>query len=298
MESPTILRGGIIDGKAAAAEVRAEVRAEVEALGRLGVVPRVVFVRAGDDPASQVYVAAKAKACAEVGIRSELVYLPEDVSEAELEARVRALNGDEDVDAVLVQLPLPRSIQSKRVLDLIEPCKDVDGFHAENLGSLLLGAGRLAPCTPAGVMRMLQMLGVELRGKRAVVVGRSVIVGKPMAALLIQKDATVTVCNRHTPDLARLVGEADVLVVAVGSAGLVKGSWVKPGAWVFDVGITRGADGKLKGDVELEGALGRAAGITPVPGGVGPMTIAMLLSNAVRCAKLRRGLVPREIERA
>jgi methylenetetrahydrofolate dehydrogenase (NADP+)/methenyltetrahydrofolate cyclohydrolase len=291
-----ILEDGVIHGRRAARLVRGEVKARVQALARRGVVPRLTFVRVGDDPASEVYVNAKARACGWVGIRSEHRHLPEGTTQEELSALVGELNRDDDVDGLLVQLPLPAHL-SRQVLNRIDPSKDVDGFHPENLGAMLAGRGPLEPCTPAGVMRLIELLGLDLRGKSAVVVGRSVIVGRPMYNALVRAHATVTCCHRHTRNLRQIVTQADILVVATGVSGLIRGDWVKPGAYVFDVGITRGDDGLLRGDVCFEEALGRAAGVTPVPGGVGPMTIALLLENTVRCAMMRRGLESSTIER-
>lgn len=292
-----ILEDGVIDGRRAARIVRAEVKAEVQALAQRGISPRLVFVRVGDDPASEVYVNAKARACGWVGIRSEQRYLPQDTPEAALTALIGELNRDEDVDGVLVQLPLPEQMASRQVLNQIHPLKDVDGFHPQNLGAMIAGRGPLEPCTPAGLMRLMALMGLELRGKHAVVVGRSVIVGRPMYNALVRAHATVTCCHRHTPDLKAQVAQADILVVATGVPGLIQGGWIKPGAYVFDVGITRGQDGVLRGDVCFEDAVGRAAGVTPVPGGVGPMTIAQLLDNTIRCARIRRGLGDSTIER-
>ncbi len=293
-----ILEDGVIDGRRAARIVRQGVEAQVEALKDEGVHPRVVFLRVGDDPASEVYVNAKARACGWVGIRSDHVSLPAGTSATEMAEVIQALNDDDDVDAILIQLPLPAPLDPM-VLNLIDPNKDVDGFHPMNLGALMAGRGPLEPCTPAGVIRLLMLLGIEdLKGKEAVVVGRSVIVGRPMAVMLHRAHATVTSCHRHTRDLREHVGRADVLVVATGVNGLIRGDWIKPGALVFDVGITLCEDGVLRGDVCFEEALGRAAGVTPVPGGVGPMTIAQLLDNTVRCARIRRGLDPSGLVRA
>lgn len=297
MTQRPILEAGVIHGRRAASIVTDEVRVKVEALRGQGIHPRLAFVRVGDDPASEVYVNAKAKACAKAGIRSEHLHLSAQTRPAELSAQVARLNADPDVDGVLVQLPLPEAVGSRAVLNEIDPTKDVDGFHPLNLGALVAGRGPLEPCTPAGVMRLIGLLGLELRGRRAVVVGRSVIVGRPMYNLLVRADATVTCCHRHSPALDEQIREADVLIVATGVPGLIPGAWIKPGAYVFDVGITRGLDGALRGDVRFDEALGRAAGVTPVPGGVGPMTIATLLENTLRCAMMRRGLLEPTIER-
>lgn len=293
-----LLEDGVIHGRRAARVVRAEVKASVARLRERGVQPCVAFVRVGDDAASEVYVNAKTRACGWVGIESRHIHLPASTTEAELVNLVRHINENDEIDAVLVQLPLPEKIPSQQVLNLIDPFKDVDAFHHRNLGALLAGYGPVEPCTPAGVMRLMRMLGVDPRGKHAVVLGRSVIVGRPMYNLLVRADATVTVCHRYTKDTAALVRQADIVVTATGVAGLVRGEWIKPGAYVFDVGTTRGEDGKLWGDVRFDEVLGRAAGVTPVPGGVGPMTIACLLENTIKCAHMRRGWDNGEIRRA
>ncbi|MFO0605443.1 MAG: bifunctional methylenetetrahydrofolate dehydrogenase/methenyltetrahydrofolate cyclohydrolase FolD [Polyangiales bacterium] len=288
--------GQAIDGKAVAAALRQRVAAAAaDFAARAGRPAGLDVVLVGDDPASQVYVRNKARACEEAGMRGEVHRLPADTSQAELVALVRALGAREDVDGILVQLPLPKHIDEAAVLDAVDPRKDVDGFHPLNGGALLAGAPGLVPCTPLGCMRLLDYAGVALEGARAVVVGRSNIVGKPMALLLLQRNATVTVAHSRTRDLAKLCAEADVLVAAVGRARMVRGDWVKPGAAVIDVGINRGADGKLVGDVAYDEALARAAWVTPVPGGVGPMTIACLLENTLRAAWRRRGLPPGEL---
>jgi len=275
----------IIDGKAVAARVRAEVAEDVKALRAQGKVPGLTVVRVGEDPASAVYVRGKRKACEEVGIHSVEHHLPATTAQEDLLALIRQLNADATVHGILVQLPLPKQVDESQILDAISPRKDADGFHPVNVGALWLGKPAPRPCTPAGVMRLLDEAQVELRGKRAIVVGRSHIVGKPMAALLLERHATVTIAHSRTADLAGEVGRADVVVAAVGKAEMVKGAWVKEGAVVIDVGINRLPDGKLVGDVEFAEAAKRAAAITPVPGGVGPMTIAMLLRNTVDLAK-------------
>jgi methylenetetrahydrofolate dehydrogenase (NADP+)/methenyltetrahydrofolate cyclohydrolase len=277
----------IIDGKALAERLRAGIAAEVATLGPRGVVPGLAVVLVGQDPASQVYVRSKTKACLDAGLRAFDHKLPADVSEAEVLALVAELNRAPAVDGILVQLPLPAHIDARKVLLSIDPAKDVDGFHPENLGRLLMGEPRFVPCTPLGVMRLLAEAGVALAGAEAVVVGRSNIVGKPMAVLLTAADATVTICHSRTRDLPGIVSRADVVVAALGRPQFVKGAWIKPGATVIDVGVNRGADGKLCGDVELATAAERAAAITPVPGGVGPMTIAMLLANTLAAARRR-----------
>jgi len=274
----------VIDGKSLAATLRAAQKKAVESLVARGVRPGLAAVLAGSDPASRVYVRNKARACEETGVRSELYELPANISEEALLDRVLALNDDPDVHGILVQLPLPKQVDAHKVLETISPAKDVDGFHAANLGALLAGEPRMVPCTPAGVMRLLEHAGVALAGAHAVVIGRSNIVGKPLALLLLQKDATVTICHSRSSDLQRIALEADLLVAAVGRAKLVDAAMVKPGACVVDVGMNRLADGSFAGDVDFE-AVRRVAGwITPVPGGVGPMTVAMLLENCITAA--------------
>jgi methylenetetrahydrofolate dehydrogenase (NADP+)/methenyltetrahydrofolate cyclohydrolase len=274
----------IIDGKLLAASVRAQVAESVRQLAARGRQPGLAVILAGDDPASKVYVRNKVKACAETGVRSALHELPSSVSEHELLERIAALNADQTVHGILVQLPLPRGIDAERVLAAVSPAKDVDGFHVESLGALLAGAPRFVPCTPSGIMRMLAHEQVPIEGRHAVVLGRSNIVGKPIALLLLQKHATVTICHSKTPDLGAMTRQADILIAAVGRAQLVTAAMVKPGACVIDVGINRLPDGKLAGDVDYEPVRQVAGWITPVPGGVGPMTIAMLLENTVKSA--------------
>ena len=277
--------GQTIDGKAVAAVVRAEVRERVVRLATRGIVPGLAAVLVGDDPASLVYVGNKEKACEQVGIRSLRHRLPASTSETELVALVRRLGDDADVHGILVQLPLPAPLRAQVVIEALAPEKDVDGLHPVNQGRLLAGLPGLRPCTPLGVLRLLDTTGVALAGARAVVVGRSVLVGKPVAFLLLERHATVTLCHSRTADLAGEVGRADVVVAATGQPALVRGEWIRPGAVVIDVGINRGGDGRLCGDVEFEPARARAASITPVPGGVGPMTVAMLLANTVTAAE-------------
>ena len=275
-----------IDGKAIAAAVRAEVRAEVEAMAKEGKVPGLAVIVVGDDPASRVYVNNKKKACAEAGIRSEEFALPAETTQEELMALVAELNAREDIHGILCQLPLPKHLDDKAVIAAISPDKDVDAFHAANVGQIMIGDYTFLPCTPAGVMELLHRTGISVEGKHCVVIGRSNIVGKPMAMLLLHENATVTVCHSRTQDLKAMCRSADVLVAAVGRAGFVTTDMVKPGAVVIDVGINRGADVKLCGDVHP--AVEEIAGyITPVPGGVGPMTIAMLLKNTVASAARR-----------
>ncbi len=274
----------ILDGKTLAAQVRARVKAQVEHLAQRGILPGLAVILAGDDPASKVYVRNKVRACEQTGVRSSLLEYPSSVSAGELLDQVARLNADPAVHGILVQLPLPQKVDALRVLDAVAPGKDVDGFHAHNMGALLAGRAGVVPCTPAGVMRLLEHAAVPLAGRRAVVVGRSSIVGKPLALLLLQRDATVTICHSKTPDLGALTRQADVLVAAVGRPKLVGRDMVQPGACVVDVGVNRLADGSLAGDVDFDAVKNVAGSITPVPGGVGPMTIAMLLENCVRAA--------------
>ncbi len=278
----------IIDGKAIAAQVRAEVAKAVQELKGRGVTPGLTVVRVGEDPASAIYVRGKRKACDEVGIHSVEHHLPATTGQAELMALVRRLDADPSVHGILVQLPLPDHVDEEPVLEAIDPAKDADGFHPFNVGCLWTGKPAPRACTPWGVMRLLAEAKVELKGKRALVVGRSNIVGKPMAAMLLEQHATVTVAHSRTTDLAGEVARADVLVAAIGKAEIIRGAWVNPGAVVIDVGMNRRPDGKLVGDVEYGPAAERASAITPVPGGVGPMTIAMLLKNTVDLAARRR----------
>jgi methylenetetrahydrofolate dehydrogenase (NADP+) / methenyltetrahydrofolate cyclohydrolase len=276
----------IIDGKQIAAKVRGEVAQAVKELRAKGIHPGLTVVRVGDDPASAIYVRGKRKDCEEVGIRSDEHHLAATTSQAELMALIARLNADPGVHGILVQLPLPKQLDERQVLDAIDPRKDADGFHPFNVGALSIGiSGVPRPCTPAGVMRMLDEARVDPKGKRALVVGRSNIVGKPMAAMLLEKHATVSIAHSRTQDLAAEVARADILVAAIGKAELVKGAWVKPGAVVIDVGMNRLDDGKLVGDVEYAEAAKRASAITPVPGGVGPMTRAMLLVNTIDLAR-------------
>jgi methylenetetrahydrofolate dehydrogenase (NADP+)/methenyltetrahydrofolate cyclohydrolase len=275
----------IIDGKALAAQVRAEVKSKVAALAQRGIRPGLAVVLAGDDPASKVYVRNKTRACEEVGLRSQQIDYPASVSQEELMACIRKLNADPEVHGILVQLPLPKHIDSARVLQAVSPEKDADGFHTESMGALVAGTPRFVPCTPAGVMRMLEHAQVPLAGRRAVVLGRSNIVGKPVSLLLLQKDATVTICHSKTRDLEALAAQADILVAAIGRPKLVTARMVKPGACVIDVGINRMPDGSLAGDVDYAAVKDVAGWITPVPGGVGPMTIAMLLENCLLAAQ-------------
>ena len=278
----------VLDGKALAQRVKTKLAADVkEFIQKTGVTPKLCVLRAGDDPASEVYVRNKAKACGEVGITSEVVHKPE-TTEQEVLAIVKRWNDDASVSGILVQLPLPKGIDERKVLELIDPNKDVDAFHPHHAGLLSQGRATLTPCTPRGCLALIQEAQKDITGLHAVVIGRSNIVGKPVAQLLLNANATVTVCHSKTKDLPAIVKQADIIVAAIGKAGFVKGDWVKPGAIVIDVGINRGQDGKLTGDVDYAAAAERAKAITPVPGGVGPMTIAMLLENTLTCARIQK----------
>ncbi len=274
----------LIDGKALAQRLLGEVTEGVAALRARGTEPGLAVVLVGEDPASQVYVRNKRRTCRKCGIASFAHDLPASTTEAEVLALVDALNADPLVHGILVQLPLPRHISEQRVVARLDPRKDVDGLHPENVGLLTLGAPRFVPCTPAGVLYMLDAHEVPLEGRRAVVVGRSALVGKPVASLLLARHATVTLCHSRTRELPVRVSEADVVVAAVGQPELIRGDWVRPGAVVIDVGINRLDDGRLVGDVAFDEAAVRASLITPVPGGVGPMTIASLMANTLRAA--------------
>ena len=281
----------IIDGKAIAAKVRAEVAVQVREIeARKGVKPGLALVRVGNDPASEVYVRGKVKACQETGMAGFEHILPEATTQAELLALLGQLNADPRVHGVLVQLPLPKQLDAGVILDALAPQKDVDGFGPHSAGALFSGRPGLRPCTPLGILRLLDEAQTELAGARALVIGRSNIVGKPVALLLLERNATVTLAHSRTAALADEVARADVLVAAIGRAEMIRGAWVKPGATVIDVGMNRNAAGKLCGDVEFASAAERARAITPVPGGVGPMTIAYLLSNTIQAAKAQLGL--------
>ena len=306
------MSAGILDGAAVAAAIRERVAGQVRELAGRGVVPRLEVILVGDDPASRVYVSSKGKACAQVGMRSATHALPVAAEAGELAMLIARLNSDDDVDGILLQMPLPKPLDGRAFLDRIDPAKDVDGFHPVNVGLLHQGRPGFVPCTPAGVIEMLESAGVRLEGSRAVVLGRSEIVGKPMAALLLARHATVTVCHSRTRDLAGVCREADVLVAAIGRAALVTAEFVKPGAVVVDVGVNRVEDAAevarlypgdadraaqlakkgytLVGDVDFNAVREVAGAITPVPGGVGPLTIAGLLQNTVTAARRRRGL--------
>ncbi|MBF0284768.1 MAG: bifunctional methylenetetrahydrofolate dehydrogenase/methenyltetrahydrofolate cyclohydrolase FolD [Magnetococcales bacterium] len=281
----------IIDGKSIAQRIRLELRDEVALLKeRHGLHPGLAVVLVGEDAASQVYVRNKRRACEETGVASFSHDLPAETSEAALLALLQQLNEDPAVHGILVQLPLPPHIRERQVIEALSPDKDADGFHPCNVGRLSIGTPGFKPCTPWGVMELLRATGVDPAGKRAVVAGRSNIVGKPVAAMLLAAHATVTLCHSRTPDLAEEIGRGDIVVAAVGKARMIPGAWIRPGAVVIDVGINRLPDGKLCGDVDFASAAERASAITPVPGGVGPMTIAMLLKNTVEGAKRSRGL--------
>ncbi|GMT47602.1 MAG: bifunctional protein FolD [bacterium] len=275
----------IIDGKKVAADIKLELKKEVEELKSKGVNPALSVVLVGENPASKKYVANKEKTCEALGIKSVAYKLPESATQEELLKLVDDLNANPDIHGILVQLPLPKHMNEKEVMHRIAPEKDVDGFGPDALGRLLLDEPGFVPCTPHGAMKMLEAYGVDPAGKKAVIVGRSVIVGKPLALLLLRKNATVTICHSRTPDLKGECLFADILCVAVGRAHMVKGDWVKEGAAVIDIGINVNEQGKLVGDVEFEKAKERAGWITPVPGGAGPMTIAMLMYNTVEAAK-------------
>jgi methylenetetrahydrofolate dehydrogenase (NADP+) / methenyltetrahydrofolate cyclohydrolase len=278
----------LIDGRQVAADIQREVRARVEnrlAAGRRR--PGLAVVMVGEDPASAIYVNNKRKACEDAGIRSVAYDLPPETGQDALDALIAGLNDDPTIDGILVQLPLPGQLDARRVIETVDPAKDVDGFHPYNIGRLAQRIPLLRPCTPAGIMALLARYEIPVRGRNAVVVGASNIVGRPMALELLLAGATTTVCHRFTRDLADEVGRADILVVAVGKPGLVRGEWIRPGAVVIDVGMNRLADGRLSGDVEFEAAAARAAWISPVPGGVGPMTVAMLMKNTLDAAERR-----------
>ena len=278
----------LISGKTLAAKLKAEAAAEAAELREKGVHARLAVVIVGENPASRTYVAGKAKDCAECGLLSDVIALPEETTEAALLEKIAALNADKTVHGVLVQLPLPGHIREKRVIDAISPDKDVDGFTPVNVGRMVIGEECFLPCTPAGCIEMLKSTGVPIAGKDAVVIGRSNIVGKPMALLLLAEDATVTVCHSRTPDLAEQCRRADILISAVGRRGLITADMVKPGAVVVDVAMNRNEEGKLCGDVDFAAVAEKAAYITPVPGGVGPMTRAMLMENTISASRRRQ----------
>ncbi|MBT9477731.1 bifunctional methylenetetrahydrofolate dehydrogenase/methenyltetrahydrofolate cyclohydrolase FolD [Polaromonas sp.] len=275
----------LIDGIALSKQLRTEVAQRAAALRAQGIAPGLAVLLVGENPASQVYVRNKVKACEDSGVHSLLERHPATLTEAELLARIDALNNDPTIHGILVQLPLPAHIDAQKVIEAISPAKDVDGFHVASAGALMVGQPGFWPCTPYGCMKMLESIGYDLRGKHAVVIGRSNIVGKPMALMLLQKNATVTICHSATPDLKAMTLLADVVVAAVGKQNVLTADMVKPGAVVIDVGMNRNEDGKLCGDVDFEGVRQVAGYITPVPGGVGPMTITMLLVNTLEAAE-------------
>jgi methylenetetrahydrofolate dehydrogenase (NADP+)/methenyltetrahydrofolate cyclohydrolase len=280
----------ILDGKAIAAKVREQVALDAAAFkAEFGRPPGLHVILAGDDPASAVYVRHKEKAAEQAGFAGKIHRLPVSVSQAELEALVRQLNADDAVDGILVQLPLPKDIDEGPILELVAAAKDVDGFHALNVGALWSGQNSLVPCTPRGCLRLLSEAGVKIEGSLAIVIGRSNIVGKPVAALLLHQNATVTIAHSRTKDLKERCREADIVVAAVGRTKMIRGDWLKPGAAVIDVGMNRDENGKLCGDVDFASAKDVAGAITPVPGGVGPMTIAMLMENTLIAARARLG---------
>ncbi|CAG5089951.1 Bifunctional protein FolD 2 [Thermobacillus xylanilyticus] len=284
------MAASIIDGKQIASAIREEIRAETEALKARGIVPGLAVVLVGDDPASKVYVGNKEKACQAMGFHSEVHRLPAETPQDDLLALIERLNGDPAIHGILVQLPLPKHIDEKAVIDAIRVDKDVDGFHPVSTGNLMIGDDSLLPCTPAGCIELLKRTGIEIAGKHAVVIGRSNIVGKPAAMLLLREHATVTICHSRTANLEEIARQADILVVAIGKPKAIDARYVKPGAVVLDVGVNRLPDGKLAGDVDFESASEVAGWITPVPGGVGPMTITMLLRNTLTAAKRIHGI--------
>ena len=275
----------IIDGKAISEQIREEIKEKVSSMSR---VPGLAVIIVGEDPASKVYVRNKKKACEQVGFHSEVFRLPEETSEDELVGLIGRLNADDAIDGILVQLPLPRHLDEGKVIKAISPLKDVDAFAEENVGRIMIGNPRFLPCTPFGIIRLLKRSGIEICGKECAIVGRSNIVGKPMAMLLLAENGTVTVCHSKTKNLAEVTKRADILVSAVGKAGFITEDMVKPGAVVIDVGINRDETGKLAGDVDFGPVSEKASYITPVPGGVGPMTITMLLENTLRAAESRQ----------
>lgn len=280
----------IISGKQVSEEIRGSIAVEVKALAAKGVVPGLAVVLVGEDPASQVYVRNKEKACHDLGFYSEVHRLPAETSQADLLALVEKLNSQNNIDGILVQLPLPGHIDEKAVINAIAVDKDVDGFHPVNVGNLVIGDDSLLPCTPAGVIELIKRAGISLSGKHAAVIGRSNIVGKPVSLLLQRENATVTMCHSRTANMAEITRQADVLVVAIGRANFIDASYVKPGAVVIDVGMNRLDNGKLAGDVDFESVKEVSGPITPVPGGVGPMTITMLMQNTLLAAKRHHGL--------
>ncbi len=280
----------IIDGKAVSKAVRERVAAETAELKKTGITPGLAVIIVGEDPASQVYVRNKEKACEEVGFYSEKFALPENTTQQELNALVQQLNARKDINGILCQLPLPKHLDDKEVINLINPIKDVDAFHPVNVGAVMIGDYNFLPCTPAGVMELIHSTGVDVCGKKAVVIGRSNIVGKPMAMLLLHENATVEITHSRTQNLSEITAGADILVAAIGRAKFVTADMVKEGAVVIDVGMNRDENGKLCGDVDFEGVKDKCSYITPVPGGVGPMTIAMLMQNTLTAAKVQNDI--------
>lgn len=279
------MSGQVISGQQLAKELRETMKEEVNLLKQSGITPHLTVILIGDDPASLSYVNGKKKASAEVGISSEIIKLDETIQEDELLQKISELNNDPNVHGILVQLPVPKHIDEQKVIEAIDPKKDVDGFHPINIGRMMTGQDTFLPCTPFGIMKMLQSKNINIRGKHAVIIGRSNIVGKPMGQLLLNEDATVTYCHSRTQDLKKHTLSADILIVAVGKEHFIDGSYIKDGAVVIDVGVNRTKDGKLTGDVDFEDAKKKASYITPVPRGVGPMTITMLLANTIKAAK-------------
>jgi len=280
----------IIDGKQISADMRNEMVAEVAELKEKGIVPGLAVILVGEDAASKVYVGSKEKACIQLGMYSEVHRMAADSSEEQVLAQIEKLNNQDSINGILVQLPLPKHINEKAIIDAIRVDKDVDGFHPESVGNLVIGDDSLLPCTPAGVIELIKRSGVEIAGKHAVVIGRSNIVGKPVAMLLLRENATVTICHSRTADLEGIAKQADILVVAIGRANAIDSKYVKPGAIVVDVGINRLDTGKLAGDADFESCKTVAGHITPVPGGVGPMTITMLMKNTITAAKKANGM--------
>lgn len=278
----------IINGKELSRELKMKMKEEVEELKQKDIVPHLTVVLVGNDPASKSYVSGKQKACAETGLSSDLIELEEDTSESELLDLIDRLNQDDNVDGILVQLPLPRHIDEQKVIEAIDPAKDVDGFHPISIGRMMIGEDTFLPCTPYGIITMLKSKNIEIEGKHAVIIGRSNIVGKPVGQLLLNENATVTYCHSRTKNLREFTKAADILVVAVGKPHVINGDDVKEGAVIIDVGVNRVEDGSLTGDVDFESAKEKASYITPVPKGVGPMTITMLIKNTIKAAKERR----------
>lgn len=279
------MNGQLIDGRQIGASIREEIKARVENLKKKGCVPGLAVIVVGDDPASHTYVKNKQKSSIEVGMKSELIQLPSTVTESELLKQVHTLNTDDSIHGILVQLPLPDHIDENRVILAIDPTKDVDGFHPENVGKMMIGQRTFLPCTPYGIIKLLERTNTPIQGQHAVVIGRSNIVGKPMGQLLLQRDATVTYCHSRTKDLKEHTKRADILIVAIGAAKMIDASYVKEGAVVIDVGMNRDENGQLCGDVDFDSVQKASSAITPVPGGVGPMTITMLLKNTLQSAE-------------